>query len=78
MGVAENEAEMLLLAADLRALTPADALAAIVKRDAQMFEALEHVTELLVDTWAYEMDDDPETLMAVQDARALLTKETRS
>src|SRR5690606_23678133 len=35
-------------------------------------DALEHVTELLVDTWHHQMDGDPEEQIAVKDARALL------
>ena len=37
-------------------------------------EALEHVTELLVDTWHTAMDGDPEKEAAVADARAELTR----
>lgn len=35
-------------------------------------EALEHVTELLVDTWATAMEGDPEKQAAVYDARVIL------
>jgi hypothetical protein len=35
-------------------------------------EALEHVTELLVDTWRTAMEGDPEKEAAVVDARAAL------
>lgn len=38
----------------------------------QLLEALEHTTELLVDTWHTAMDSDPEREVAVADARALL------
>lgn len=38
----------------------------------ELYEALEHVTELLVDTWRHKMDGDPEKQMAVADARAIL------
>jgi len=37
-------------------------------------EALEHVTELLVDTWNTKMDGDPERQVAVRDARTALAQ----
>jgi hypothetical protein len=37
-----------------------------------LVRALEHVTELLVDTWSTAMEGDPEKEIAVADARALL------
>lgn len=39
---------------------------------AEMHETLEHVTELLVDTWATAMEGQPELEMAVVKARILL------
>lgn len=41
---------------------------------AEMHEALEHVTELLVDTWADKMECDPEREIAVVNARKILTQ----
>lgn len=38
-----------------------------------LIEALEHATELLVDTWNTAMEGDPEREVAVADARAVLT-----
>jgi sugar phosphate isomerase/epimerase len=37
-------------------------------------EVLEHITELLVDTWHTAMDGDPEKEAAVVDARAELSR----
>lgn len=41
--------------------------------NAALIEALEHATELLVDTWNTAMEGDPEREVAVADARAVLT-----
>ena len=40
---------------------------------AEMHEALEHVTELLVDTWGHQTMSDPEKETAVLEARRILT-----
>lgn len=51
--------------------------ARMVERIAELEARLEHVTELLVDTWHAAMppDNDPEQEIAVINARALLNKE---
>lgn len=50
-------------------LAERDALAAENER---LRNALEHVTELLVDTWNTKMEDDPELQVAVKNARTAL------
>lgn len=42
--------------------------------ESRLREALEHVTELLVDTWNTKMEGDPERQVAVRDARAALAQ----
>lgn len=49
-----------------------EAAAEALRQHHALVDALEHVTELLVDTWADAMDGDPEKEIAVADARTLL------
>lgn len=43
--------------------------------ESRLREALEHVTELLVDTWNTKMEGDPERQIAVREARNALAQE---
>lgn len=49
-----------------------EANARLIAAAPDLLAALEHVTELLVDTWSDAMDGDPEKEVAVADARAAL------
>jgi len=46
--------------------------AKLIARVAKLEKALEHITELLVDTWRHPMAGDPENEIAVMNARAAL------
>lgn len=51
-----------------------EALAALPAPDTNEREALEHITELLADTWATAMEGDPEEQLAIIQARNALTQ----
>lgn len=70
----KKSAEALADKAFDRALRAEAALAEVKRENEALRDVLEHVTELLVDTWNTNMEGDPERQMAVRDARAALAQ----